>query len=706
MSITAGNGNLNAAVAIHTPSKPAINGSGRSVVAQAIGSSVAAGAQQPAGMRMAAATGLDESLLGQLEDARRQQRLLRTILDQIPSCVFVKSKPQDGKGGKFVLLNRAAAAFYAVGGEEALLGKTDHDMFPREMAQRFIEDDEAVVRSGAAILARQETVLTAEGKQAWMLTSKVPLRDESGEIIGLLGISRDITELYEATEALKRSEERMRQQAALLDAAQDAIMVKDLEGRLVFWNARAAKLHGWTAEEVLGRKVEDFLIKDVDQWRRARAELLIKGEWAGEVLKKTKSGGEILVQTRWTLVRDEQGVPKSVLAINTDITDKKRFEQQMLQAQRMESIGTLAGGIAHDLNNILAPILMGVSLLREPMPEHEREEILEMVESSVARGASLVRQVLSFARGAQGERVLVSVGTIAKELSKTLRETFPKSICVEVGAGSGLWSVLADATQLQQVLLNLCVNARDAMPQGGKLSVAVENLMLDEHYCAMNANAKPGPYVMLSVTDTGEGILPEHIERIFDPFFTTKAQGKGTGLGLSTVMGIVKSHQGFAHVYSELRRGTAFKIYFPAHREAAAQAPAPESSAPRGRGETVLVVEDEKSLREAACKTLERFGYRAVAACNGAEAVAYYSQNEAGIHLVITDMMMPIMDGPSTILALRSLNPHVRIIATSGLTSSSDVTEANGSGVARFLAKPYTTESLLNNVASALRDEN
>ena len=427
-----------------------------------------------------------------------------------------------------------------------------------------------------------------------------------------------------------------------------------------------------------------------------------KGEWSGEIEQVTKSGQTLTVEGRWTLVRDDIGAPTSILAINTDATARKQLEQQFLRAQRMESIGTLAGGIAHDLNNVLAPILLSIDFLRRDERDSGRLELLQMIDTSASRGAELVRQVLSFARGLGGDRVEVSPREVIADVARLMRDTFPKDIRIVERADAGLWTLEADATQLHQVLLNLCVNARDAMPAGGTITVSASNRLLDQHYAAMNLEAAEGPYIVLQVEDTGVGIAPGLIEKIFDPFFTTKDVGKGTGLGLATSLAIVKGHGGFLRVSSVPGQGARFDVYFPAVDSA--QRPRAAVAAPtpiRGHGETVLVVDDEAAIRQVTKRTLEAFGYRVMLAADGSEAISTYVQHRAAIDLVLTDMMMPVMDGAATVQVLLRLNPLVRIIGTSGREDRAG-TDAIRPRLRAFLPKPYTAQSLLATVHDVL----
>jgi nitrogen-specific signal transduction histidine kinase/ActR/RegA family two-component response regulator len=393
-----------------------------------------------------------------------------------------------------------------------------------------------------------------------------------------------------------------------------------------------------------------------------------------------------------------------VLAINTDITEKKKIEAQFMRAQRMESIGTLAGGVAHDLNNILTPIMLSIEILKDLSTGPEAKNILQTLEVSAKRGADIVRQVLSFARGLEGQRIEVQPKHLLKDLESIIKDTFPKDIRLQFSVPNEIWTILGDPTQVHQILLNLCVNARDAMPNGGTLTVGVENCVLDEQYAAMNIQAKPGRYVKISVTDSGTGIPPDLIDKIFEPFFTTKALNKGTGLGLSTVMAIVKSHDGIVNVYSEPGKGTTFKVYLPA-METSSEVRKEQSEAanlPRGNGETVLVVDDEASILTITSQTLQAFGYRVVTAMDGADALSVYVQHRNEIAVVLTDMMMPVLDGPATIQALMRINPTVKIIAASGLNTNGGEAKPAGAGVKHFLTKPYTAGTLLKAMRAIL----
>jgi PAS domain S-box-containing protein len=523
------------------------------------------------------------------------------------------------------------------------------------------------------------------------------MRDSTGKAVRMIGGMTDLSERKEA-------ELRLAEQAALLDQAGDAILVRNMDNQILYWNRSAEVIYGWSAAEVVGKSVADLLYTDPAPLLEATATVLRDEEWSGELEHLTKCGKLITVGCRWTLLRNERGEPKSILGINSDITEKKRLEQQFLRAQRMESIGTLASGIAHDLNNILAPILMSTEMLKADVQSEEALQTLETLSNSAKRGAELIKQVLGFARGIDGKPSNVNAGVIARDIQQVIRDTFPRNIDFHLNMCAELWGIHIDPTQLHQVLINLCVNARDAMPNGGVLRISLENVVLDEVFAGMNLHSKPGPFVLVCVSDTGAGMSPEVQEKIFEPFFTTKELGKGTGLGLSTTFTIVKNHGGVIHLYSEPDKGTTIKIYLPALTEkgGAEDISVAEARLPLGHGELILVVDDEEGIRETAQKALERFGYRVITAVNGAEGVSTYVQNKDQIAVVLTDMSMPVMDGPAMIVALKSIDPSVRIIGSSGLAANGDVAKALGAGVDFFVPKPYTADALLATLKQVL----
>lgn len=496
-------------------------------------------------------------------------------------------------------------------------------------------------------------------------------------------------------EERRRSDLQIREQAALLDKAQDAIIVHDLNWKTNYWNRGAERLYGWSFEEVQEKDLRAEIFKEDELKALGALEAAMsKGEWSGEFRQTNKQGKKLIVQSRWTLVRDQDGQPKSVFVINTDVTDAKSLESQFLRTQRMESIGTLAGGIAHDLNNVLAPIVLGVELLKMKATDEFTKKTLTTMASSAKRGSDMVKQVLIFSRGHEGDKTVIQISHLIKEMQKIIQETFPKTITVQAAIGEQLSPVLGDATQIHQIILNLCVNARDAMPEGGNIAIEAGNVIVSESEANKFIGAKPGNHVLLSVKDSGTGIPPEIINKIFEPFFTTKEIGKGTGLGLSTVISIIKSHGGFLDLKSEVGQGTSFNVYLPAVDATVSQLQSSPLQGLRGNGQTIMIIDDEPAILDLAKSILGHYGYNIITAHHGADALALYPQFKEKIKLVVTDMMMPVMDGFNVIKALKSQSPHLKFIAISGLMQGDTIKEKLGEDIV-FIPKPFNVEKLL-----------
>jgi len=499
--------------------------------------------------------------------------------------------------------------------------------------------------------------------------------------------------------ATRRAEVERRNQTLLLDSARDAIILRDMDGVIRFWNEGARRMYGWNREEAVGKRLADLINIGGEVTASAIDEAVLScGEWQGELQQKTRDGTQIVVDSRCSLIPSSYGEAPMTLIISTDITERKSLERQLLHAQRLETLGTLASGIAHDLNNILMPILIGAEYLRRVGVPPAAEQTIDRITSSSRRGADIIRQLLTFARGHSNDKEVTDPARIVNEVERMLRETTPPSIGIETKVEPNVWTIACDATQVLQVLLNLGLNARDAMPNGGLLTIHAENVDIDMQYANMNAGAKPGAYVLLSVSDTGSGISGENIEKIFEPFFTTKGAGSGTGLGLATARSIVRSHGGFIKVYSEPGT-TVFKVYLPAlYESGAVQSEDDSSPVARGNGELILVIDDEMAIRDVTAATLKSFGYRVLTAADGSEGIALYAQNP-DVAIVLTDMLMPVLDGPTTIRALRKLNPHVRIIGMSGYTRL----RANEAAPDVLLQKPFRAADLLNAISSMLQ---
>ncbi|GAA6619574.1 response regulator [Scytonema sp. NUACC26] len=505
----------------------------------------------------------------------------------------------------------------------------------------------------------------------------------------------------------QQAEKKIQEQAALLDITTDAIFVRDTNEIVRFWNKGAENLYGWTAKEVIGKNARKVLYKSetFSQLDNIQQTLAETGSWQGELHQVTKTGNSIIVASRWTSIDNIEGQPNSILTVNTNITEKKQLEAQFLQAQRMESLGTLASGIAHDLNNTLTPMMMIIQLLETKISGEQSRQWIALLENNVRRAADLVKQVLYFSRGSEVQFATLQVRHLILEVEQIIKQSFPKSINIVLDIPRpNLWSIRGDATQLHQVLMNLCINARDAMPVGGTLRISAKNVWIDAEHTRKNMDAKVGPYVAIAVTDTGIGIPKEIIDRIFEPFFTTKEVGQGTGLGLSTVMGIVKSHEGFASVKSEVRKGTEFQIYLPVNQtvETDYTLTIDNEKLPLGHGELILVVDDDDSICEMTKTLLEKNAYKVLVARDGMEAIALYTQHIHEINVVLIDMMMPSMDGPTTIRILRKINPNIKIVGFSGLGSNHEMLKFLKDNVTTVLPKPFSLDDLLSNLQLVL----
>ncbi len=515
----------------------------------------------------------------------------------------------------------------------------------------------------------------------------------------------EITKTNEALQAeisaRMKIESRLREQAELIDKAREVIITTDTDFRIRFWNPGAERLLGWTTSDMVGRDLGVVLsLNDVGGENSIGNALRNNHDWRGTLTSTARGGAQINLEISLTVLRDDAGRPVGWMSVGTDVTEKKKLEEQFLRAQRLESIGMLAAGIAHDLNNVLAPIGMASALLRPHLAASSAARFLDTLDQSVERGSGLVRQILGFAHGVGGERRLVQLKHIVRDITAVITQTFPKSITLSHRVPTDLWPVLGNATQMHQVLLNLCVNARDAMPQGGKLTVNCENIRLTPAEAAQITGARPGAFLRLEVSDTGTGIPPEVLQRIWEPFFTTKAADRGTGLGLSTVRGIVDTHEGFITLDTVLGRGTTFRVYLPAAEvEEVTPTETVAEPAANGSGQTVLVVDDEIAIREAVAAILSESGYTVATAENGAEAADLFAATPGGFAVVITDLDMPKLNGEQLSLKLRAANPQQRIVIMSGLMDSSGRHPKHvGIKADGHLVKPFVANDLLRTV--------
>ncbi|HWA73096.1 MAG TPA: PAS domain S-box protein [Polyangiaceae bacterium] len=546
----------------------------------------------------------------------------------------------------------------------------------------------------------EKRFLHREGQVVWGRLTASLVRELEGEPVLGIGMVEDITQQ-------KRAEARISAQAALLDQAKDAILVRSCEGVIEYWNKGAERLYGWSSAEAVGRNVSELLFYRPEVFRAAQERLLEAGAWNGEVEHVTRSGEQVIVESSWTLIRDDSGRPQSVLAINSDVTEKKRLEAQVFAVQRMESLGTLAGGIAHDFNNILAAILANLTLAAGDLgPDHPVQSALSEINQASLRAAALVRQILTFSRQSEPERRAVGLALVAGEAIKLLRATLPVSVSIETRFERDVPEIFADATQVHQVVMNLGTNAAHAMSErGGVLRIECERALVSQALRTSLGELRPGTYARLVVEDQGAGMDAATIERIFDPFFTTKGLGKGTGLGLSVVHGVLRAHEGGVTVQSTPAKGTRFELYFPAAQAAVERAAAQRKALPRGRGERLLCVDDEGPIVRATTRLLERIGYEVVAHTEPRKALAELALESARFDAVVSDCSMPNLWGLEFVREIFRLRPGMPIVMTSGFIDPALERSLRELGIREFVAKPATIAELGAALDRLLRGE-
>ncbi len=512
-----------------------------------------------------------------------------------------------------------------------------------------------------------------------------------------------------AGKSLRESEELFRQMTESIDevfwmtdpARHSLLFISSAYERI--WGRTCASLYqspeAW--EKSLHKDDHDRVLSEIAA-KQARGDF-------DETYRILRPDGSIRwIHDRAFPVLDASGALIRIAGVAADVTEKKELEAQFFRAQRLESIGTLASGIAHDLNNILAPIMIAGPLIRASLSQEDTDRTLAVIESSVNRGATLVRQLLAFGRGAEGERKALSVEPIIREMAMIAQRTFSKNISIVADVAADISPIFADATQIHQVLLNLCVNARDAMPQGGSLMISARNVGVDAAFAATNPDAKKGDYVVIEVADNGTGMSPEIQDKIFNPFFTTKELGKGTGLGLSTALGLIKGHNGFVTVNSERGKGATFRAYFPAHSSSGTNVASVKAARrTMGHGELILLVDDEENIRDTLRGILVQQGYAVVVAADGVDAISRYVSARNGITLLITDLDMPNMDGVTLIQVLRQISPKLKVIVSSGILRGRHTNDLRSSELAALdvnaiLEKPYSADQMLASIHLAL----
>jgi two-component system, cell cycle sensor histidine kinase and response regulator CckA len=615
---------------------------------------------------------------------------LTTSLENMTDAVYLLDRDW-----RFTYLNSRAAELVLRDRDE-LLGRSIWEAFPDTRDYPVYEAFHRAVRDGTAVTLEEMYYAPLD---SWFAQRVYP-SDQ-----GLAVYFRDVTEEHDARVALEQRGAKLTEQAALLDETQEAIFVQDLEGAVTYWNRSAQRIYGYSPDEALGRPAVELVAGDPSQHAAAVRAVSAEGTWGGELRHVTHDGGELIIEARLTLLRDDTGAPRSILATHTDVTAARRMERQLIRSQRIESLGTLAGGIAHDLNNALAPIFLAVDLLTDELTEPRQRDLLAMIEGNARRGAAMVRQVLAFARGVEGEPVDLDATQVFTDVLRVAAETFRRDIRFSIEFSPMAGWVRGDETQLHQVLMNLLLNARDAMPDGGNITCSVYDQDVQGLDGEDPSGLQPGHHVVLQVTDEGHGMSPEVADRIFEPFFTTKSHGEGTGLGLSTSLAIIEGHGGQVEVDSAPGKGTTVRVLLPTLADHDATAASEPRARPRaGEGELVLVVDDEPGVRTMMQRTLQEGGYRVLCACTGDEAVAAFRLRHDDIAVVITDLMMPGMPSSAAIDALRGIDPSVPVIAASGLAEP----PRGGDGalaVEDVLAKPFSAAQLLDATRRALDDD-
>jgi PAS domain S-box-containing protein len=631
-----------------------------------------------------------------VEELERQRAFLRQVIDINPNFVFAKDR-----AGRFTLVNQAVASLYGTTVED-LLGKTDADFSPNpEDVVSFRRTDLEVMDSRREKVIPEERFTEPRGRIRWLEKVKRPIVGNDGVANQVLGVAIDITERRRAEAELKKSEERYR---LLFESNPQPMWVFDEETFAFLAVNNAACVHyGYTREEFLGMTIRDIRPpEDGPALARQIASESSQYPQAGVRRHRRKDGSVIDVEiTSHPLVFEGRSA-QFIFAL--DVTQRRKLEAQVRQSQKMEAVGQLAGGVAHDFNNLLTAIL-GYAELLAPRLRADPSGLEEVAEITKAgeRAASLTRQLLAFSRRQVLELKVLDLNTIVRSVEKMLRRLIGEDIDLVATLDSSLAPVRADAGQIEQVIVNLVVNARDAMPDGGKITIETANVEHDDAYARQHVTGQPGKYVMIAVTDTGIGMDAATQSRIFEPFFTTKAKDKGTGLGLSTVYGIVKQSGGYIWTYSEVRRGTTFKVYLPRVEGVAEAIESPMPKVPSARAtETILLVEDDASLRKLALTILKGIGYTVLDAGTGADALEITRKHTGPIDLVLTDVVMPEMSGSALVSALRAARPGVPVLYMSGYTDDAifrhNVLEP---GVA-FLQKPFTPASLTRKVREVL----
>lgn len=636
----------------------------------------------------------------QAEEALKESEThLRTLLRTIPDLVWLKDQR-----GRYLVCNARFEKFFGAV-EKDIIGKTDYDFIDKRLADFFREQDETVMMKGVPVRSEVEVTFADDGYHAILETIKTPMKRSDGQFTGVLGIGRDITERKRAEEALKKSKEYSEK---LIESANAMIVVLDADGRIQVFNKFAEQITGYTRQELIDRSWFEVLVpknKYPDVW-----EVFLKTWNEGipctfENPIVTKSGEERFISWQNTELWEDDVFLGSI-SYGIDITESKRLQKQLLQSQRMEAVGQLTGGIAHDFNNMLSVILGHAELIKSDLPLGDPllKSVLE-IENAGLHSRDITRQLLAFSRKQIIAPKTINLNHLIANIKTTLAKLIGENIDLRFLGQRDLWNVRIDPSQVDQILFNLAGNARDAMPDGGVLTIETSNINLDEVYCASNLECRPGPYVMLSVADNGVGIEKETLSHVFEPFYTTKEMGKGTGLGLATVYGIVKQNGGFIHIYSEPGKGTTLKIHIPRLMDEIEIEATVEEALPEIYPATVLLVEDDDMVRRMTAALLKRIGYSVLIAESPHEALEFFKQEDTPIDLLVTDVIMPQMSGVELVAKIRLIKRDIKVLFMSGYTENVIVHQGVLKEGIHFIQKPFSKNDFARKVRDAIEDK-
>ena len=623
-------------------------------------------------------------------EVRASQELLQSVIEGMGDPVFVK-----GTDCRYLMINQATADLFGVTPGE-VVGRDADAMFPPNVA-RFVQESDARVLREALPMTFEETLPTQHGPRRF-LVSKAPRRDAHGAIIGLVGVARDITDLKQADETIRRL-------STAVGQSPTAVIITDPTGSIVYVNRKFTEISGYSSEEVVGKNPR--LLKSgrtsVEQYRQLWSTIQSGATWRGEYQNRRKNGELYWASATIAPVKDESGTITNFVAIQEDVTETRSLEAQLRQAQKMEAVGRLAGGVAHDFNNLLTVITSYSQLLLEDMAAADpRRADLEEIQRAATGAAGLTRQLLAFSRKQVLEPRVLNLNDVVSAAGKMLHRVIGEDVALQLTLAPDLGTVKADPGQIEQVIMNLAVNARDAMPDGGKLTIETANIDLDDSYAAQHAVVAPGSYVLVTVTDTGSGMDEPTKARLFEPFFTTKEMGKGTGLGLATVYGIVKQSNGYIWVYSEVGQGTSFKVYLPRVGAGAGTATEARPLFTSGGTETILLAEDAAGVRAVAEEILTRLGYTVLVASDGRTALELATASTDTIHLLVTDVIMPEMSGRQLADRLRAHRPDLKVLFVSGYTDDAIVRHGMLEAGLAYLQKPFRPDALVRKVRDVL----